>query len=55
MVTSAILMIGTPMVPEDKKIKLGLNNAKRNLKFLKRHPSEVLWMLAWETWHWCWR
>lgn len=42
-------------VPEDKKIKRGLNNAKRNLRFLKRYPSEVLWMPAWKTWHWCWR
>lgn len=42
-------------VPEDKKIKRGLNNAKRNLRFLKRYPSEVMWMPVWKTWHWCWR
>ena len=42
-------------VPEDKKIKRGLNNAKRNLRFLKRYPSEVIWMPAWKSWHWCWR
>ncbi len=42
-------------VPEDKKIKRGLNNSKRNLRFLKRYPSEVMWMPVWKTWHWCWR
>lgn len=42
-------------VPENKKIKRGINNAKRNLRFLKRYPSEVLWMPAWKIWHWCWR
>lgn len=42
-------------VPDDQKIKRGLNNWKRNLRFLKYYPSEVLWMPAWKVWHWCWR
>lgn len=42
-------------VSDDQKIKRGLNNWKRNLRFLKYYPSEVLWMPAWKVWHWCWR
>lgn len=42
-------------VPENEKIKRGLNNFKRNLRFLRQYPSEVLWMPLWKTWHWGWR
>ena len=42
-------------VPDNKKIKRGINNAKRNLRFLIHYPSEVIWMPSWKTWHWCWR
>jgi len=33
----------------------GINNVKRNFRFLTQYPSEVLWMPAWKVWHWCWR
>lgn len=42
-------------VPDTHRWKRGLNNAKRNIRFLKNYPSEVLWMPLWKTWHWCWR
>lgn len=42
-------------VPENEKIKRGLNNFKRNLRFLRQYPSEVFWMPLWKTWHWGWR
>lgn len=33
----------------------GIQNVKRNLRFLKYYPSEVLWSPIWKVWHWCWR
>ena len=33
----------------------GLQNLKRNLRFVSRYPQEVCWMPAWKLWHWCWR
>ena len=42
-------------VSDENKFLRGLNNAKRNMRFLMRYPSEVLWMPFWKTWHWCWR
>lgn len=42
-------------VPDTHRWKRGLNNAKRNIRFLKNYPSEVLWMPLWKTWHWGWR
>lgn len=33
----------------------GLQNAKRDLRFVSRYPQEVCWMPAWKLWHWCWR
>ncbi len=35
--------------------QMGLANAKRNLRFLKHYPNEVLWIPTWKLWHWCWR
>lgn len=42
-------------VSDDKKIRRGLNNLKRNLRFVQSYPSEVFWAPAWKVWHWCWR
>lgn len=39
----------------DQRLKRGFSNAKRNLRFLKHYPSEVLWIPFWKLWHWCWR
>lgn len=33
----------------------GVENMKRNLRFIGRYPQEVCWMPAWKIWHWCWR
>ena len=42
-------------VPNDKKIRRGINNWNRNVRFVKDYPSEVLWMPLWKIWHWVWR
>lgn len=42
-------------IPVDNKIQHGLFNMKRNLRYLKHYPSEVLWMPVWKIWHWGWR
>lgn len=42
-------------VPDTHRWKRGLNNAKRNIRFFKNYPNEVLWMPLWKTWHWGWR
>lgn len=42
-------------VSEEKRFLRGLNNFKRNIRFLRRYPSEVMWMPVWKTWHWGWR
>lgn len=33
----------------------GIENIKRNLKFVGRYPQEFFWMPAWKIWHWFWR
>lgn len=33
----------------------GVENLKRNLTYLKRYPSEVVWMPVWKLWHFGWR
>lgn len=33
----------------------GLQNVKRNIRFVWRYPQEVCWMPAWKVWHWGWR
>ena len=33
----------------------GIENIRRNLRFVGRYPQEVCWMPAWKIWHWCWR
>lgn len=42
-------------VSEEKRFLRGLNNFKRNIRFLRRYPSEVIWMPLWKTWHYLWR
>ena len=39
----------------DNKLQHGLFNVKRNLRYLKHYPCEVLWMPLWKVWHWYWR
>lgn len=33
----------------------GIEDIKRNLRFVFRYPQEVCWMPAWKIWHWYWR
>ena len=33
----------------------GIENIRRNMRFVSRYPQEVCWMPAWKIWHWCWR
>lgn len=40
---------------KDSRFKRGLFHLKRNWKYLKHYPSEVLWIPVWSIWHWCWR
>lgn len=42
-------------VDSSHRFRRGINNVKRNFRFLTQYPSEVLWMPAWKVWHWCWR
>ena len=39
----------------DNRWNNGVENLKRNLAFLKRYPSEVVWMPVWKLWHFGWR
>ena len=40
---------------KESRIKRGLFHLKRNMRYLKHYPSEVMWIPAWSLWHWCWR
>ena len=40
---------------KDSRLKRGLFHMKRNWRYLKHYPSEVIWIPAWSIWHWCWR
>ncbi len=40
---------------QNKRLSNGIIQLKRNLKFLKYYPSEVLWSPIWKVWHWGWR
>lgn len=42
-------------IPAEQRIKRGLLNVKRNLRYLIRYPNEVIWLPAWKLWHWGWR
>lgn len=39
----------------DNRFKRGLYNVKRNFRYLKSYPSEVMWMPVWKMWHYLWR
>lgn len=40
---------------KDSRFKRGLFHLKRNWRYLKHYPSEVMWIPAWSLWHWSWR
>ena len=42
-------------VSADKRFKRGLYNVKRNFRYFKSYPTEVMWMPMWKVWHWGWR
>ncbi len=42
-------------LPSENRMTRGVENVKRNLRFLKHYPSEVMWAPAFKFWHWCWR
>jgi len=42
-------------VSKNKKIKRGIVQFEKNLRFVGYYPSEVLWSPVWKLWHWCWR
>lgn len=42
-------------VSNERRVQKGLNNLKRNYRYIKAYPSEVLWMPVFKVWHWCWR
>ncbi len=37
------------------KFEYGIIQFRRNLRFLRYYPSEVLWSPLWKTWHYFWR
>lgn len=39
----------------EKRWKRGWENFKRDIRFVKDYPSEVIWMPVWKVWHWAWR
>ena len=38
-------------VDHNKKVKRGIVQLKRNLRFINYYPSEVLWSPIWKVWH----
>lgn len=39
----------------DSDLSWGLRKVKRNLRFIYRYPSEVIWSPLFKAWHYCWR
>lgn len=39
----------------NKRFQRGLFTTKRNFRYLKHYPGEVVWIIPWKIWHWCWR
>lgn len=39
----------------EKRFARGFVQFKRNWRFVRYYPSEVLWSPFWKLWHWCWR
>lgn len=40
---------------KDSRFKRGLFHLKRNWRYLKHYPSEVIWIPVWSLWHLSWR
>lgn len=40
---------------KNARIRRGVFTLKRNMRYLKHYPCEVLWKPLWQLWHWCWR
>lgn len=44
------------VIPEDESfLHRNIRKFRRQLRFLKFYPGEVLCAPIWKTWHWCWR
>ena len=39
----------------ESALRWGLRKVKRNFRFVRSYPSEVLWSPFFKLWHWCWR
>ena len=39
----------------ETSIQWALRKIKRNFRFVRSYPSEVLWSPLWKIWHWWWR
>lgn len=42
-------------ISDKQRWRRGLENVKRNYRFLAHYPNEVIWIPAWKIWHWGWR
>lgn len=42
-------------VNDHERWKRGWENFKRDMRFIKDYPSEVVWMPVWKVWHYFWR
>ncbi len=40
---------------KNERVKRGLFNARRNMRYLFHYPREVVWIPAWKVCHWFWR
>lgn len=40
---------------EDTDLSWGIRKVKRNFRFVRSYPSEVLWSPIFKIWHWFWR
>ncbi len=45
----------TTRIDVEKRFSRGFVQLKRNWRFVRYYPSEVLWSPFWKLWHWCWR
>ncbi len=44
------------VIPKDESfLHRNIRKFRRQLRFLKYYPGEVLCAPIWKTWHWCWR
>ncbi len=42
-------------IDHNKRFARGIEQFKKNLRFVSYYPSEVLWSPFWKLWHWGWR